>query len=403
MVYRMQPENHGPLAGIKVLDFSRVLAGPFCTMLLADLGADVVKVEPLEGDETRQWGPPWIGELSAYFMSINRNKRSIVLDLKNELSREVVNKLARWADVVVENFRPGVASKLGIDYETLRNVNPRIIYCSISGFGQDGPYRDKPGYDIIALALSGLMDITGEPGRPPIKFGVPIADLTTATHAALAIVSALYYRENSGRGQYIDISMLDVQVSLLTHQAYNYFASKEEPKKLGSAHPNIAPYQAFKTKDGYLIVGVGNDRLWEKFCKVLGRPDLINDHRFKSNPERVRNREELAELLTSILVKENTDHWVKKLEEHGIPCSPVLRMSEALNNEHVIHRKMVISLTHPISGSLNMLGIPFKFSLNDCKIRRFPPKLGEHTEEVLKELGFDDESISELRNKRVIL
>ena len=256
----------GPLKGVKVLDFTRVMAGPFCTMLLGELGADIVKVEPPGGEDTRGWGPPWMGEDSAYFMSVNKNKRSIILNLRAEASKEVVKRLTRWADIVVENFRPGVTDRLGISYKHLSKINPRIIYCSISGFGQSGPYRDKPGYDLVALAMSGLMSITGEPGRPPVKFGVPIADISTAVFAALAIVSALYWREKTGEGQYIDMSLLDAQISVLSHQAFNYFASGVDPKPMGSAHPNIVPYQVFETSDGYLVLTVGSEKLWKQFC-----------------------------------------------------------------------------------------------------------------------------------------
>ena len=385
-----------------MLDFTRVMAGPFCTMLLGDLGADVVKVEPPGGEDTRAWGPPWMGKDSAYFRSANRNKRSIVLNLRKPESATIVERLAKWADIVVENFRPGVADRLGIGYKQLSKLNPRIIYCSISGFGQTGPYRDKPGYDVVALAMSGLMSITGEPGRPPVKFGVPIADITTAVFAALSITAALYWREKTGKGQYIDMALLDTQITILSHQAFNYFASGEEPKRMGSAHPNIAPYQAFETKDGYIILAVGSEKLWEEFCKAVGRPDLMNDPRFRSNADRVVNRDALVKELTRIFKADSTSKWVERLEKAGIPVAPVLSVSEALSNPHVKHRGMVLEIEHPKLGRIKMLGTPFKFSETPGEVRLPPPSLGQHTDQILRELGFTSAEIRELRERGVI-
>ncbi|MCS7125947.1 MAG: CoA transferase [Aigarchaeota archaeon] len=391
-----------PLKGITVLDFTRVMAGPFTTMLLGDLGAEVIKIEPPGGDDTRGWGPPWIGEDSAYFMSANRNKKSIILDLKKIESREIVERLVKRSDVVVENFRPGVAAQLGIDYNTLSKINPRIVYCSISGFGQSGLYRDKPGYDLIALAMSGLMSITGEPDRPPVKFGVPIADLTTAIFAALSIVSALYWREKTGKGQYIDIALLDVQVLLLSHQAFNFFATGEEPKRMGSAHPNIVPYQAFETSDGYVVVCVGNEKLWQNFCKVIGRLDLLNDARYKTNAERVVNREALIQELEKLFKNNSTSYWVEKLEEAEIPVAPIYTVSKVLEDEHVKHRRMVLDIDHPKIGRMKMLGTPFKLSETPGQIRIPPPYKGQHTDEILRELGFSQEDINTFKNKHVV-
>ncbi|MEM3742729.1 MAG: CoA transferase, partial [Nitrososphaerota archaeon] len=333
-----------PLEEVRVLDFTRVMAGPFATMLLGDLGADVIKVEPPGGDDTRGWGPPWIGGDSGYFMSVNRNKRSIIIDLKKPESWKIIEKLVKKSDIVVENFRPGVAEELGISYSRLSQINPRIIYCSISGFGQSGPYRDKPGYDLIALAMSGLMSITGEPKRPPVKFGVPIADLTTALFAVTSILSALYWREKTGRGQYIDMALLDVQILLLTHQAFNYFATGMEPERMGSAHPNIVPYQAFQTADGYIVVTVGSEKLWEKFCKAIGRPDLMENPKFRTNADRVINREELVEELSRIFRSKPTDFWLEVLEKAGVPAAPILTVGQALNDEHVKYRGMVVEV-----------------------------------------------------------
>ncbi|MCL7401820.1 MAG: CoA transferase [Thaumarchaeota archaeon] len=391
-----------PLEGIRVLDFTRVMSGPFATMLLGDLGADVIKIEPPGGDDTRGWGPPWIGGDSAYFMSANRNKRSIIIDLKKLEGREIVKKLVEKSDVVVENFRPGVAEQLGISYDNLSKINPRIIYCSISGFGQSGPYRDKPGYDLIALAMSGLMSITGEPNRPPVKFGVPIADLTTALFAALSIVSALYWREKTGRGQYIDMALLDAQVLLLSHQAFNYFATGEEPRRMGSAHPNIVPYQAFETSDGYIIVTVGSEKLWEQFCKAIGRPDLIENPKFRTNADRVINREELIEELERVFKPKPTRFWIEELEKAGVPAAPILTVGQVLNDEHVRYRGMVLEIEHPEAGVIKMLGTPFKMSVTPGVVRSPPPTRGQHTFEILRELGFDDEEIIELKSKHVV-
>ncbi|MCL7397418.1 MAG: CoA transferase, partial [Thaumarchaeota archaeon] len=386
----------------RVLDFTRVMSGPFATMLLGDLGADVIKIEPPGGDDTRGWGPPWIGGDSAYFMSANRNKRSIIIDLKKLEGREIVKKLVEKSDVVVENFRPGVAEQLGISYDNLSKINPRIIYCSISGFGQSGPYRDKPGYDLIALAMSGLMSITGEPNRPPVKFGVPIADLTTALFAALSIVSALYWREKTGRGQYIDMALLDAQVLLLSHQAFNYFATGEEPRRMGSAHPNIVPYQAFETSDGYIIVTVGSEKLWEQFCKAIGRPDLIENPKFRTNADRVINREELIEELERVFKPKPTRFWIEELEKAGVPAAPILTVGQVLNDEHVRYRGMVLEIEHPEAGVIKMLGTPFKMSVTPGVVRSPPPTRGQHTFEILRELGFDDEEIIELKSKHVV-
>jgi formyl-CoA transferase/CoA:oxalate CoA-transferase len=391
-----------PLEGIRVLDFTRVMSGPFATMLLGDLGADVIKIEPPGGDDTRGWGPPWIGGDSAYFMSANRNKRSIIIDLKKPESREIVKKLVEGSDVVVENFRPGVAEQLGISYDHLSKINPRIVYCSISGFGQSGAYRDKPGYDLVALAMSGLMSITGEPNRPAVKFGVPIADLTTALLAALSIVSALYWREKTGRGQYIDMSLLDVQVLLLSHQAFNYFATGEEPRRMGSAHPNIVPYQAFEASDGYIIVTVGSEKLWEQFCKVIERPDLIENPKFRTNADRVTNREELIGELERIFKSKPTLFWIEELEKAGVPAAPILTVGQVLNDEHVRYRGMVLEIEHPEAGVMKMLGTPLKMSETPGMVRSPPPTKGQHTFEILRELGFNDEEIIELKSKHVV-
>jgi formyl-CoA transferase/CoA:oxalate CoA-transferase len=391
-----------PLEGIRILDFTRFMSGPFATMLLGDLGADVIKIEPPGGEDTRGWGPPWIGTDSAYFVSVNRNKRSIIIDLKKAEGLEIVKKLVEKSDVIIENFRPGVAKQLGISYDHLSNINPKLVYCSISGFGQNGPYRDKPGYDLVALAMSGLMSITGEPDRPPVKFGVPIADLTTAMLAALSIIAALLWREKTGKGQYIDMALLDVQVLLLSHQAFNYFVTGEEPKRMGSSHPNIVPYQAFETIDGYIIVAVGSEKLWKQFCNIIERTDLAENPRFKTNADRVVNRDELIKELNTIFRSKSTSFWLEKLEKGGIPVAPILTVGQVLNDEHVKYRGMVFEIQHPEAGMIKMLGTPFKLSVTPGRVRYSPPTRGQHTYEILKELGYSDNEIFELKSKRVV-
>ncbi len=395
----------GLLSGIRVLDLSRVLAGPYCSMILGDLGADVIKVErPGVGDETRHWGPPFAapGE-SAYFLCVNRNKRSITVDMKKPEGIGIIKSLAQKSDVFLENFTPGTTEGLGVGYETIREINPGIIYCSITGFGPDGPYRNRAGYDLAVSALGGLMGITGEPDGPPVKVGVAITDVTTGISAQGAICAALYAREKTGRGQRIDLSLLETQVSALVNIASSYLVSGEIPRRWGTAHETIVPYQGFETKDKYVIVAVGNDQLWIKFCKVLGRPELAEDPRFKTNPLRVQNRTECIGILAPFMKTRNRDEWVELLNREAIPCAPINTMDEVFSNPQVLHRKMLAEIEHPTAGKIKLAGIPVKYSEAEASIRRPPPLLGQHTAEVLSEvLGYDAASIDKLKADGVL-
>jgi crotonobetainyl-CoA:carnitine CoA-transferase CaiB-like acyl-CoA transferase len=392
-----------PLEGIKVLDLSRALAGPYCTLMLADMGADIIKLEmPGRGDDSRSWGPPFIEGESAYFMSVNRNKKSLTLNLKNEKSKEIIYKLIKKSDILVENFRPGTMEKLGLGYEQVRKLNPKIVYASISGFGQDGPYRLLPGFDQVLQGMGGLMSITGEPNGPPIKVGIAVADIAGGMFAAYGITVALFNRERTGKGQLIDVSLLDSQVAWLTYRAGSYFASGEIPQPLGSGHPTIVPYQAFKAKDAYINIAAGNDQLWQKFCKAVGLEAIMNDPKFASNSKRVQNREDLVKIIENLIKTKNAEEWLGILKENGVPCGLIYTMEDIFSDPQVIHRNMVKELDHIKAGKIKVTGVPIKFSETPGEIRTAPPVLGQHTKEILNELGYSEVEIEKLYQENVI-
>lgn len=388
--------NTGALAGIRVLDLSRVLAGPYCTMLLGDYGADVIKVEdPAGGDGTRSWGPPWVGDQSAYYLAANRNKRSITLNLKSAAGVEIVKRLAAVSDVVIENFKPGTADRMGVGYASLSERNPRIIYCSLTGYGQTGPYRDHPGYDFVIQAQGGIMSITGPAEGEPYKVGVAIADITTGLFAATAILAALHEREQSGVGQQIDMALLDSQVAWLANIGQNYLATGEVPARYGNAHPSIVPYETLPAADGEIAVAVGTDEQYRKLCAAIGRPDLHEDERFATNQARVANRAILIPLLQGIFRLRPSKEWIDLLLAIGIPAGPINNVAAALEDEQVRARNMVQEVHHPTAGTIKLLGPVAKFSRTPAAIRLAPPPLGYDNRAVLCDLlGYSEEEIA---------
>lgn len=394
-------ENHPPLHGIKILDLTQAMAGPIATMLLGDLGAEIIKIEPPGGDQTRAWAPPFINGNSAYFLSVNRNKGSISLDLKSPKGQEILRKLAAESDIIIENFRPGTMDRLGLSYEVAQELNPKLIYCSLSGYGQDGPQKDWPGYDLTVLASSGLLSLNGEEGRTPIKFGVPIADIVSGLFANSAIISALYERTMSGMGQHIDMSMLDANFSILTHQAFTYFATGKNPRKLGSAHSSIAPYQVFRTGDSYIAIAVGTEKLWKVFCRSIGREDLTDHELFRENTIRVQNRDRLVEELEKTFSKTTTTELFQALLKAGIPAAPINTVEEAINSPQIKARGMVSTMETPY-GEIPVTGTPFKMSRTPGKVSRAPPRLGEDSESILSALGYSMEEIRALKKDGVV-
>jgi formyl-CoA transferase len=392
-----------PLAQVRVLDLTRILAGPYCTMLLGDLGAEVIKIErPGSGDDTRLWGPPFAGGESAYFLCCNRNKKSVTVNLKSPAGRNLIADLADRSDILVENFLPGTLEEWGLSYETLSRRNPRLVYCSLTGFGQTGPRRDEPGYDIMIQALSGVMSITGEPDGPPTKLGVAISDITAGMFAAQAILAALYARERTGRGDRVETALFDSTLAWLANQGSNYLVSGEIPERRGSAHPSIVPYQMFAAADQALIVAVGNDAQFVRFCEVIGHPEWSQDDRFATNAQRVRHRETLIPLIASVLATRPATDWIADLEKRGVPCGPVNTIAQAFADPQVAARDMLWEIPHPTIGPLRLAGSPIKLA-GHSPPRQPPPRLGEHTREVLTTiLGLSDADLERLRQSQVV-
>jgi crotonobetainyl-CoA:carnitine CoA-transferase CaiB-like acyl-CoA transferase len=389
-----------PLDGIIVLDLTRVLSGPYCTMLLADMGARVIKIEqPGKGDDTRAWGPPFLEGESAYFLSINRNKESVTADFKHPDGRRLLEQLIAKSDVVVENFRPGTLAKLGLDYSTLAPRHPRLIYCSISGFGQTGPRAKEAGYDAVMQGEGGLMSITGDPAGPGFRLGVAIADVTSGMFAAYGVAMALFARERTGRGQEVDLAMLDTVAALLTYQAGNYFASGKVPARLGNRHPSIVPYETFSASDGDFVLAVGNDDQWRRFCAVAGLPE---DPRFATNRQRVTNYDAVRPFIADRLRTQPRQHWIDRLNAAGVPCGSVRNLQELFADPQIQARQMVAEIEHATIGALRVLGVPVKLSDTPGAVRTPPPRLGEHTDAVLHDFGFSDDAIADLRRQKVI-
>ena len=390
-----------PLARLKVLDVSQVMAGPFCCMLLGDMGADVIKVEPPgSGDQTRRaMGFRLKGADSGGFLALNRNKRSIEVDLKNEAGRDVFYELVRSADILVENYRPGVTARLKIDYPTLKAINPRLIYASISGFGQTGPWAQRPGFDLIAQAMSGIMSGTGYPGLPPVKNSIPIADLGSGLLALYGILSAVVGREHSGEGQFIDASLFETAIGLSIWETAEYWGTGRVPGPIGSANRMSAPYQAVRAADGYLVIGAANQKLWISLCEVISRQELIEDPRFLDNTVRLRNREALIEEIEKSFAARSSEDWAEALLAAGVPAAPIYDYEQALQSEQASARDMVMEIDHPVEGTIKALGFPVKMSATPQEVRHPPPLLGQHTEAILAELGFDSEKIRVLRGQ----
>ena len=393
------------LEGVRVIDMTRILAGPYCTMLLGDLGADVIKIEiPGRGDDTRQWGPPFTdGGESAYFLAANRNKRSLTLNLKSERGLDILRALIREGDVLVDNFRAGTLEGWGLNYETLQELHPGLVYCTITGYGYTGPYRERPGYDFIVQALGGFMSVTGPEEGEPFRAGVAIADLASGIYASNAILASLYAHERTGRGQRIDISLLDCQVALMSYVASNYLVSGALPRRFGNAHPNIVPYEVFSAQDGYFAFAAGNDMQWTKFCEAVERPEWNSDERFATNPARIQNRGQLVALLNELFSERSIADWMAICERIGLPASPINSMDSVFADPQVLAREMVMQAPHELEGSVPILGSPLNVPTAPSKLRYPPPMLGQHTEEILKELlAYDGDTIRALTEAGII-
>ncbi|WP_322083003.1 CaiB/BaiF CoA-transferase family protein [Burkholderia sp. BCC1972] len=405
----------GALSHIRVLDLTRVLAGPWCAQTLADFGADVIKVErPGAGDDTRHWGPPYLKDAdgadtaeAAYYLAANRNKRSVTIDIATPEGQQIVRELAAQSDVVLENYKVGQLKKYGLDYDSLRAVKPDLVYCSVTGFGQTGPYAHRAGYDFIVQGIGGFMSITGErdgePGGGPQKAGVAIADLATGLYSTIAVLAALAHRDRTGVGQYIDMALLDVQVALLANMNTNFLASGKPPARWGNAHPNIVPYQTFQTRDGWIIVAVGNDGQFRKFVEAGGRSELADDERFATNPSRVRHRDTLVPILAEMVKARDKADWIAVLEAAGVPCGPINDLDEVFDNEQVVARGMQVSLPHPCGADVKLVRNPIRMSATPPDARTAPPLLGAQTDDVLRDmLGYDDARIAALKAKQAI-
>ena len=392
-----------PLQGIKVIDFSQILAGPFCTMLLADMGADVVKIEkPNGGDDTRRYGPPFIEGESAAFLTLNRNKRSIILDLKSEQGIAIVRRMLEDADVMIHNFRPGVVDRMGLAYDDVSAINPAIVYCTVSGFGTTGPYSSRAGFDLVAQGMSGLMSINGFPGAPPAKVGVPMADLNTGMFCAYGILTAYINRLTTGQGQHVDASLIESGIAYTLYESATYFATGEVAGPLGSAHRMIAPYQAFATQDGYINIGAANQNNWERMCRAVGREDLLGDERFASNPERMVSIDALTPIMEETFRTQTTAHWVETLENAGVPCGPIYNIEQVYADPHVQSRDMAVELEHPKSGAIRNIGVSVKLSDTPGSVRTPAPLLGQHSDEVLCQYGYAATDIEAFKNAGVL-
>jgi crotonobetainyl-CoA:carnitine CoA-transferase CaiB-like acyl-CoA transferase len=399
------------LKDIRIVDITRAMAGPYCTMMLGDFGSEVIKVErPGSGDESRGWGPPFVGDPygpypgeSAYFIAANRNKQSLTVNLKHPKGQEIIRKLAQVSDVFIENFRTGVLDKMGLGVDDLTSRNPGLIYCSISGYGRSGPYKDRPGYDAIVQAEGGLMGITGPIDGPPSRTGIPIIDITSGMFAASAILAALYERTQSGQGQHIDISLMDTQVALLANVASNYLISKEPPKRQGNAHPNIAPYEAFQARDKGFVVAAANQRQWEIFCDATGDEGLSTDQRFLSNQDRVQNRPALVIVLNGIFSAKDAQDWLEIFQGAGLPCGPINSIPDVFNHAQIADRDLVIEVEHSSAGSIPVTGFPYKLSRTPAEIHNPPPRLGEHNQEILVEiLGYTGKDVDAFLEEGII-